>query len=55
MPTVTISLPDELLERAREHAEREHRSLSGQIAYWVDQNAPPADEVTQSDEQEGQP
>lgn len=53
MPTVTISLPDDLLERAREHAEREHRSLSGQIAYWVDQNVPlPADEVTQINEEE---
>jgi hypothetical protein len=48
-------LPDELLERAREHAEREHRSLSGQIAYWVDQHAPHANETMGESPEEEQP
>jgi len=37
MPAVTISLEEELIERAKAHAERERRSLSAQIAYWIEQ------------------
>jgi hypothetical protein len=49
MPAVTISLDEELIERAKAHAERERRSLSGQIAYWIEgelRAASPADQVT---------
>jgi hypothetical protein len=50
MPAVTISLEEELIERAKAHAERERRSLSSQIAYWIERElaavAAPADQVT---------
>lgn len=40
MPAVTISLEQELIERAKAHAERERRSLSSQIAYWIERELP---------------
>lgn len=36
MPAVTISLEETLIERAKAHAERERRSLSAQVAYWIE-------------------
>lgn len=52
MPAVTISLDEELIERAKAHAERERRSLSAQIAYWVEREmrAAALAEATQSQE-----
>ena len=41
MPAVTISLEEDLIERAKAHAERERRSLSSQIAYWIERELPP--------------
>jgi len=35
MPAVTISLEEELIERAKVHAECQRRSLSSQIAWWI--------------------
>ncbi len=35
--TISVSLSEELVIKIREAAQREHRSISGQIAYYCDQ------------------
>ena len=35
----TVSLPTKDLDRLREIAEREHRSMAQQISYWIEQEA----------------
>lgn len=34
----TVSIPDRELERLREIAEQEQRSLAGQVIYWIEQH-----------------
>jgi predicted transcriptional regulator len=33
--TTSISIPDDLAERVREIAEREHRTFSGQVSFFL--------------------
>lgn len=54
MPAVTISLEEKLIDQAKVHAERQRRSLSSQVAWWIIQameseNKPEAASVDAAD------